>query len=247
VKSAARHSITLRTQRVVYRITPSASARKLRIRVGPNGVEVIRPTARTRAEVAEFLRSNQSWVLGQLDRVSRLGAIQNKPKPVGGRILLRGVETPVRIKAVSGRQHGNHVVQSNGSIIIRRSSASRTPTSRSLENWLRREARRDIEHLSKVFCAKLRRRPNRIYIMGQRTKWGNCSKKRNLSFNWRLIMAPPEVLNYIVAHELVHLAVPDHSHRFWLTLQSVCPGAERAKLWLARNSHRVLRDLRSAR
>jgi YgjP-like, metallopeptidase domain len=64
---------------------------------------------------------------------------------------------------------------------------------------------------------------NRIYVMGQRTKWGNCSALRNLSFNWRLVMAPDFVLRYIATHEMVHLAVPNHSRKFWLTVQSLCP------------------------
>ena len=60
-------------------------------------------------------------------------------------------------------------------------------------------------------------------FMGQRTKWGNCSPLQNLSFNWRLIMAPEAVLRYLVTHEAVHLAVPDHSQEFWLTVRSLCP------------------------
>jgi len=59
--------------------------------------------------------------------------------------------------------------------------------------------------------------------MGQRTKWGNCSLLPNLSFNWRLIMAPEAVLRYLVTHEAVHLAVPDHSQEFRLTVRSLCP------------------------
>ena len=62
---------------------------------------------------------------------------------------------------------------------------------------------------------------------------------RNLSCNWRLILAPDFVLRYLVTHETVHLAVPDHSAKFWLTLQSLCPGTERAKQWLSTNGLRL--------
>ncbi len=81
---------------------------------------------------------------------------------------------------------------------------------------------------------KLRRTPNRLYVMGQRTKWGNCSSLHNLSFSWRLIMVPEHVLRYLVTHEALHLAVPDHSPRFWLAVQSLCPETERARQWLTR-------------
>ena len=90
---------------------------------------------------------------------------------------------------------------------------------------------------------KLRRNPNKIFVMGQRTKWGNCSGKRNLSFNWRLILAPSYVFRYLVVHEMVHLVVPDHSPKFWLTVQSHCPEAERARRWLAANGSRLFERL----
>ena len=87
--------------------------------------------------------------------------------------------------------------------------------------------------------------PGRLYVMEQRTKWGNCSRRGNLSFNWRLIMATPSVLTYLVVHETLHLAIPDHSRKFWLTLQSICPEMERSRQWLAANSDLVRIDLRT--
>jgi hypothetical protein len=79
--------------------------------------------------------------------------------------------------------------------------------------------------------------------MDQRTKWGNCSGQKNLSFNWRLILAPDFVLRYLVTHEAVHLAVPDHSAKFWLTVQSLCPETERAKQWLCANHRELIAGL----
>jgi predicted metal-dependent hydrolase len=75
--------------------------------------------------------------------------------------------------------------------------------------------------------------------MAQRTKWGNCSTRGNLSFNWRLVMAPDFVLRYIVAHEMTHLVVPDHSRKFWLMVQSLCPETERARQWLVAHGQRI--------
>jgi predicted metal-dependent hydrolase len=80
--------------------------------------------------------------------------------------------------------------------------------------------------------------------MGQKTKWGNCSALQNLSFNWRLIMVLDFVLRYLVAHEVVHLEVPDHSKRFWLTAQSLYPEMDRARQWLVANSDRLMIDIR---
>ena len=75
----------------------------------------------------------------------------------------------------------------------------------------------------------------RITIRDQRTRWGSCSTRGTLSFNWRLVLAPPEVLEYVVVHELCHLAEPSHSRRFWSLLESARPGYRAEKDWLRRH------------
>jgi YgjP-like, metallopeptidase domain len=115
-----------------------------------------------------------------------------------------------------------------------------------LERWLRKQAREAICVLIAERSREFRRRPGRIFIMDQRTKWGGCSRRGNLSFNWRLIMAPPPVLDYVVVHELVHLAVLNHSRRFWLMLRSILPDSEQHKTWL-RTHQATLRSSPSVR
>ena len=75
--------------------------------------------------------------------------------------------------------------------------------------------------------------------MGQRTKWGNCSSTRNLSFNWRLVLAPPRVLEYVAVHELCHLVVPDHSARFWQLVELARPGYREERRWLRDHGHEL--------
>jgi hypothetical protein len=128
----------------------------------------------------------------------------------------------------------------DGQLVIVRGTYSRTPPVLTLENWLRREARATIAPLVVEVARKIGVVPGRLYIMDQQTKWGNCSALRNLSFNWRIVMAPEFVLRYLVTHEVVHLAVPDHSKRFWLTVQSLCPETERARQWLSANGRQLL-------
>ncbi len=245
MQSSTQHRIRLGGRLIDYRLVLSKAARKLRVRVGPNGVEVVQPTTRNGEEVAEFLAANRSWILDQVARTERL---RNVRRPVGrpaGEILFRGDQTRVRIETTQSRAAGNTVRLIDGEIVVSRGPRSRTPVSHSLELWLRREARRGIESHLAIVTARLSRRPQRVYVMGQRTKWGNCSSRRNLSFNWRLILAPDYVLQYLVTHEAVHLAVPDHSAKFWLTVQSLCRDAERAKQWLCRHHAQMQVDLES--
>jgi predicted metal-dependent hydrolase len=242
MRSIRQDQIELGGRRVDYRLIASRSARKLRVRVGTNGIEVLRPANRTDDDVVSFLECNGIWILDQLHRVERLRKIR-MPERNTGEILYRGERTAVRIEETRSSLRGNRVNLVDGVIVVQRSRGSTVPTWRSLENWLRRQARTEIEKHVRTVCARLRQNPRRIYIMGQRTKWGNCSSQRNLSFNWRLIMAPDPVFRYLVTHEAVHLAVPDHSAKFWLTVQSLCRDTERAKQWLVANSDRLTIDL----
>lgn len=228
---------------VECRFVRSLTATKLRIKIRPDSLEVVVPEGRNTTEATEFVLANRTWVVEQLERVRQLRAVRRPDKRIRGQILYRGEPLPVRLVQIDTWQAPNKVVLEAGGVVITRGPNARTPVSRSLEYWLRKQARAEIEqHLIDV-SKRVRRTPNSVYIMGQRTKWGNCSALGNLSFNWRLIMAPDYVLLYIVTHEMVHLAIPDHSQRFWLTVQSLCPNADRARQWLVANGHRLKVDL----
>jgi predicted metal-dependent hydrolase len=156
--------------------------------------------------------------------------------------LIDGEPTAVSV-VVDQTWRGHNQVSSGPGWIAVRANPEGVPPEQSLENWLRRRARAEIEPMVARIARPLSCSPGTIYIRGQRTRWGSCSARGNLSFNWRLVMAPPNVRGYVIAHEVVHLLVPDHSQKFWLTLQGVWPGSERARQWLASNGHRLRIDL----
>lgn len=221
----------------------SRTATKLRIKVRPDSLEVVVPEGRDSTEAIDFVSENRAWVIEQLKRVRQLRDVRRPDMRMRGQILYRGEPVPVSVVQIDSWHGPNKVVLEAGAIVITRGPDARTPVSRSLEYWLRKQARASIEqHLVDV-GKRVKRTPNRVYIMGQRTKWGNCSALGNLSFNWRLVMAPDYVLRYIVTHEMVHLAIPDHSQRFWLAVQSLCQNADRARQWLVANGHRLTVDL----
>lgn len=82
---------------------------------------------------------------------------------------------------------------------------------------------------------------NRLFIRGQKTKWGTCSTKKNLSLNWRLILCPESVIDYLIVHELVHTEIMNHSKSYWARVAELCPGFREAKKWLDENSYAVHR------
>lgn len=228
---------------VECRLVPSLTAHKLRIKVKPNVVEVIVPAGRTAEEALAFVMANEAWTNEQLVRSHRLAALRRPEKRIPGHLPFRGETVRVHLISSEEWRAPNRVISEKGLISIICARRSPTPPARSLENWLRRQARDRIEQHSVAIAKRIRRSPQRILVMEQRTKWGNCSALGNLSFNWRLIMAPDDVLKYIVTHEMVHLVVPNHSQRFWLTVRSLCPEMDRSRQWLVANAHQLALDL----
>jgi predicted metal-dependent hydrolase len=92
-----------------------------------------------------------------------------------------------------------------------------------------------------ALAAKVNRRINRITVRDTKSRWGSCSATANLSFSWRLILAPKSVFHYVVAHEVAHLVEMNHGPRFWRLVDQLAPNSERQRIWLKRNRTRLLR------
>ena len=233
-------TILLEGRRVGYTVQESRTAQKCRIRVSSAGVVVVLPRGTAEARAAELLRENAAWVLDQLAFQDRMGIIRTKsPDRQPDDLLLRGQKVRVQVvQEPSARQYAL-VEQQGPAIRIRVPDGKAVDPSKALEAWLRRQARQDILERVSERSREMKVKPGRLYVMGQRTKWGSCSRLRNLSFNWRLVMAPPAVLDYIVVHELAHLIEPSHSTRFWLVVRSYCPQFEAHRRWLRENQEEL--------
>ena len=106
-----------------------------------------------------------------------------------------------------------------------------------LEAWYRRQARSEVATRLDAAVARAGRSYTTLQIRGQRTRWASCSTSGAMSFNWRLLLAPAEILDYVVEHEVAHLDVQDHSARFWSLLASRSPRWREHEAWLRRHGH----------
>ena len=229
--------IALLGRQVSYRVRLSPRARRARIGVGPSGVEVVLP-ARTRPARAEaLLREHAVWVLKQTERAERLReSLAAEAGLSPGHLLLRGAAVPVAAFA-SGR---NRVELAGGRVVVWGDDPPRA-----LERWLREQARRDLTARVAHHAAGVSRPPGRLFVRDQRTRWGSCASSGTLSFSWRLVMAPPAVLDYVAAHEVAHLDVPNHSRDFWQLVRRLFGDYEEHRAWLRRHQPILSQDLRS--
>jgi hypothetical protein len=231
-------TIELCGRAVVYSVRTSPGAKRRRIRVTPNGVEVVIPRGCEAGKAAGFLRQNEAWVLEQLDFVERsCGVIRKQTRP--NSLWLRGEDRIVHIVEETTNRRYGLVSEEGEKLVVRVPTGKVALAGRALELWLRRLARADLHGALERRARQMKLKFGRVFIMNQRTRWGGCSARQNLSFNWRLVLAPPVVLDYLAVHELAHLVEPNHSMRFWLTVRSFCPEFERHKKWLRENEWRL--------
>ena len=111
------------------------------------------------------------------------------------------------------------------------------PLRDALERWYRRRARVELAPRLDAAVARAGASYSSLQIRGQRTRWASCSSSGAMSFNWRLLLAPPEIVDYVVEHEVAHLEVHDHSDRFWRLLASRRPDWRERERWLRRHGH----------
>ncbi len=107
---------------------------------------------------------------------------------------------------------------------------------------LRAEAQRRLSALVTEKAARLNRQPRRVLVKDTTTRWGSCAADRSIAFNWRVVMAPPFVQDYIVAHEAAHLRHMNHSHSFWADVAELTPQRSAAIAWLKTEGTRLLRE-----
>lgn len=211
---------------LIVRVRESARAKTARIIVGPRRpLEVIVPRGTSDAKVDDFLEEKRTWVERKVAAARDIAA---RPPQLGldrpGVAWLAGEPLPVE------RRDGRATAERRGGKLVVGGGKQEAPAA--LLRWYRREARQRIKEVAERESRRLGLEFRSLAIRDQRTRWGSCSRKGNLSFSWRLLVAPPEVLQYVVVHELCHRREPSHSKAFWRVLEAARPGWQAQARWL---------------
>ena len=188
-------------------------------------------------EAGRFLARSVDWVRERLE-----GVPEPMPFRPGAVVPLRGIGHEI---AFAGVVAGRPVVETVGAVgeTARRLVVSGVPehAPRRLKDWLIAEAGRDLDQRVTWHANQLGLRARRITLRDQKSRWGSCSSVGQLSFSWRLILAPAVVLDYVAAHEVAHLAEMNHGPRFGQLVERTMPRLEEAKLWLRRHGMELYR------
>jgi predicted metal-dependent hydrolase len=243
---------------IPYRIRRSERARRARILVDGDGVEVVVPRRFPLREVEPFVEEKRAWIERTLKRLreteAELPAVRLEDR---GFVPYLGESLRLSVRVEPGRQR-EHVARRGDELRVALApDPGRTPPDGqlplldaeqepapaegalrdALERWYRKRARAEVAPRLDAACARAGTSYTRLQIRGQRTRWASCSSTGAMSFNWRLLLAPAEILDYVVEHEAAHLERLDHSPRFWRLLASRCPDWREHEAWLRRHGH----------
>jgi predicted metal-dependent hydrolase len=211
-----------------YTIRRSARARRVRVAVDPErGVEVVLPQRAPARAAAAAVVELRPWIERRLREVEAARAVVASR---AGTAPYLG--TTLRLVPEAGR---TRVHRRGDELLVPEGDASIA-----LERWYRRMAKAEIAPRLDVAVAALGTRYTGLTIRNQKTRWGSCSSNGSMSFNWRLLLAPEPVLDYVVWHEACHLRVMDHSPRFWALVERHVPGYAEPRRWLRRHGNTLV-------
>jgi predicted metal-dependent hydrolase len=200
----------------------------LRIHGATREVVLTMPPRGSVREAKAFAQKHGGWIAARLKRLPAAA-----PFADGTVLPLRGVEH--RVTHRPGRRGTVWTEHCERGALLLCVAGEAPHIGRRVGDFLRREAHRDLADASHRAAATLGVTVKRISVRDQTSRWGSCSTTGVLSYSWRLILAPPFVLEYLAVHEVAHLVEMNHSPRFWRLVGRMCPDADRAKAWLDQN------------
>ncbi len=218
-------------QTVSYVIKRSAKAKYARLEVRPRtGLAVVVPRAYELGRIPDLLNEKRRWILDKLAKCGHIRLPSTEAEVKSGDTIpylgqkLRVIKRKNHEQADSIKVEGKRLVVSLKSTRIRLNLV--------LEGWYRREADKLIRKRVDELCPKLGVTYGQLTVRGTKTRWGSCSQKGNLNFNWKLLMVPEAVIDYVMIHELAHLKEMNHSKEFWHLVAQHCPQWRKYRKWL---------------
>jgi len=223
------HQLDLGDRTVALLVASHPNAKRIGLRVdrGDGRVRVTIPRGARVADGLRFAWARTAWLRRQLDAA---------PPTVP---LVHGTQLPIlgETHVIRHEPEGRFGVRREAGIIRVAGAGEHVP--RRVSEHLKREARAAIRPRVRDHAASIGHTPGRVSVRDTRSRWGSCSARGELSFSWRLILAPEAVLTYLVAHEVAHLRHRDHGPAFWALVRSLVPDADAQRRWLREQGPRL--------
>ncbi len=234
--SPKKHDLEFAGLNAPVQVRRHPSARRLTLRVSQTRRAVIltMPKYCSLDDAKNFLSENIDWVRTCLEALP-------DPVPFRDGIILpiRGGEHQIRFIGQSRRGHVVWIDDREDMPPLVCVTGDEAHAPRRLKDWLTSQAKNDLSARVLWHARNLGLSAKHITVRDQTSRWGSCSSRGHLAFSWRLVMAPPHVLDYVAAHEVAHLQEMNHGPRFWELVRMTMPGMDEARMWLRENGAKL--------
>ncbi|PCI48698.1 MAG: hypothetical protein COB49_05630 [Alphaproteobacteria bacterium] len=205
---------------LILRRHPRAKHLKLRFEAKSGAALLTLPPGIPDRKAVQFANRHHDWLKDQYEKSPKITALT-----AGNAIPFRG--QTIRIIHAPDKAAAVHI--KDGLLTV---GGHHAAFEKRLQNWLKKQARQALTEAVENFKPLLGYGPHRIMVRDTTSRWGSCSSRKTLSFSWRLIMAPPDILNYVVIHEMAHLVEMNHGPAFWKIVERLCPDWKSCRRWL---------------
>lgn len=235
-------SITINNQEIPLTFRRSKRARCLRLQIDNEGeITLVAPWLFGKRIINKFLQQHTGWIEKHLQKFEKQKKLRPKPKYQTGDVFYYFGEQVILDIKPSSRKRPTIKIRDNQMAITLHRDVSKTDgvaaIKKTIENFYKKKADEVIHDRLQFFNEHYGLKYKRVTMRNQKSRWGSCSRLKNLNFNWRLIMAPIEVIDYVVAHELCHIKEMNHSPKFWNLLTQTIPDYKERRKWLRGNNY----------
>ena len=218
---------------VTVTVRVNARARSYRLSIPHSGGPLLTlPPHGKWAEAEAFLVRHHNWLAARIHRAPAATRFGD-----GGVVPLRGIDHRI---VGTGRIRGRVELAEQGGETVLLVPGEPAHQARRLIDWLKDEAQADLAARTAFHAARLDVTVKSVRMRSQASRWGSCSSSGNINYNWRLVLAPPFVLDYVAAHEVAHLVEMNHSAAFWTTVKRTLPDMEKGRAWLKAHGRQLM-------
>lgn len=238
-------TITLNSRKLTYNIKYQKGRKTLKLKVASTDcLEITAPSRYPKSDIEKLLYQKTAWIMAQITHLTAIAANPvNQSVTSGTQMLYRG--RPYTLAIAYAQRPA--VTLAAGQLMIELPAGENRDTAQDtltvLKKWYFESAGNLLAAKTEEWAARIGVNPTRVKLRDQKTRWGSCSSSGSINYNWRIVMAPPEVIDYLVIHELCHLRVPNHSQEFWQLVGRFSPNFKECRSWLVVNGSLLTRIL----
>ena len=196
------------------------SRRTVGLKINQSGLVVHAPNRISQSTLEQMLMSKLDWIIKKL-HAQKLNQVETMHWQDGAELLLLGNQITLLVRSDAVNRTVNY--QPGLLEVALPSTENQTAIAKKVLQWYKKQALGDFSRRIAILSAKLGVTTPPMFLSSARSRWGSCNSKQEIRLNWRLLQAPPHIINYVVAHELAHLKEMNHSAKFWAIVESIYP------------------------